>query len=153
MFALLRCYAESTGSKLPTFRDNPSAPPSMVKQHINRRCATAQKSKYLISKLMRGPNNPSTTQSLRGTSLLGGYTLVMLPRIVTPYRDSVDETRVRVTYQKLVTRTRVSSTLSRYGITIRGNVTSVYQSLIMSRYMNNVMEVQFYYTSSRCLQK
>jgi len=34
----------------------------------------------------------------------GGYTLVTLPRIVTPYRDSVDETRARVTYQNLVTR-------------------------------------------------
>ena len=34
----------------------------------------------------------------------GGYTLVTLPPIVTPYRDSVDETRDRVTYQKLVTR-------------------------------------------------
>jgi len=34
----------------------------------------------------------------------GGYTLVTLPRIVTPYGDSVDETRARVTYQKLVTR-------------------------------------------------
>ena len=34
----------------------------------------------------------------------GGYILVTLPRIVTPYRDSVDETRARVTYQKLVTR-------------------------------------------------
>ena len=31
-----------------------------------------------------------------------GYTLVTLPRIVTPYRDSVDGTRDRVTYQKLV---------------------------------------------------
>ena len=34
----------------------------------------------------------------------GGYTLVTLPRILTPYRDSVDGTRDRVTYQKLVTR-------------------------------------------------
>ena len=34
----------------------------------------------------------------------GGYTLVTLPRVVTPYRDSVDGTRDRVTYQKLVTR-------------------------------------------------
>jgi hypothetical protein len=33
----------------------------------------------------------------------GGYTLVTLPRIVTPYRDSVDGTRDRLTYQKLVT--------------------------------------------------
>jgi len=33
-----------------------------------------------------------------------GSTLVTLPRIVTPYRDSVDGTRARVTYQKLVTR-------------------------------------------------
>jgi hypothetical protein len=28
----------------------------------------------------------------------GEYTLVTLPRIVTPYRDSVDGTRDRVTY-------------------------------------------------------
>jgi len=34
----------------------------------------------------------------------GGYTLVTLPRIVTPYHESVDGTRDRVTYQKLVTR-------------------------------------------------
>jgi len=34
----------------------------------------------------------------------GGYTLVTLPRIVTPYRDGVDGARARVTYQKLVTR-------------------------------------------------
>jgi hypothetical protein len=34
----------------------------------------------------------------------GGYTLVTLPRIVTPYHNSVDGTRDRVTYQKLVTR-------------------------------------------------
>jgi len=34
----------------------------------------------------------------------GGSTLVTLPRIVTPYRDGVDGTRDRVTYQKLVTR-------------------------------------------------
>jgi hypothetical protein len=33
-----------------------------------------------------------------------GYTLVTLPRIVTPYRDSVDGIRDRVTCQKLVTR-------------------------------------------------
>jgi hypothetical protein len=34
----------------------------------------------------------------------GGYTLVTLPRTVTPYRDRVDGTRDHVTYQKLVTR-------------------------------------------------
>ena len=36
--------------------------------------------------------------------LKGGYVLVTLPRIVTPYCDSVDGTRDRVTYQTLVTR-------------------------------------------------
>ena len=36
----------------------------------------------------------------------GGYTVITLPRIVTPYRHSVDGTRGRVTYQKLVTRLR-----------------------------------------------
>jgi hypothetical protein len=41
---------------------------------------------------------------LRFRHTKGGYTLVTLPRIVTPYRDSVDGTRDRVTYQKLVTR-------------------------------------------------
>jgi hypothetical protein len=35
--------------------------------------------------------------------LKGGYTLVMLPCIVTSYRDYVDGTRDRVMYQKLVT--------------------------------------------------
>jgi len=39
-----------------------------------------------------------------GTTYYGGYTLVTLPRIVTLYPDSVDGTRTRVTYQKLVTR-------------------------------------------------
>ena len=34
----------------------------------------------------------------------GGYTLVTLPRNVTPYRYSVDGTSDRVTYQKLITR-------------------------------------------------
>jgi len=34
----------------------------------------------------------------------GGYTLVTLPHIVTPYRDSVDGTHDHVTYQKLVTQ-------------------------------------------------
>jgi hypothetical protein len=33
----------------------------------------------------------------------GVYTLVTLPRIVTPYRDSMDGTRDRLTYQKFVT--------------------------------------------------
>ena len=36
----------------------------------------------------------------------GGYTLETLPRTVTPYRDSVDGTRDRVTYQKLLMRSR-----------------------------------------------
>jgi hypothetical protein len=56
----------------------------------------------------------------------GGYTLVTLPCIVTPYRDSVDETRDRVNNFCYVTRSRVSSTLSLYGVTIRGKVTSLY---------------------------
>jgi hypothetical protein len=58
---------------------------------------------------------PSTTNLLRkmsvtylSASLLltskGGYTLVTLPHITTPYRDSVDGTRDHVTYQKLVMR-------------------------------------------------
>jgi hypothetical protein len=34
----------------------------------------------------------------------GGCTLVMLPRTVTPYRDSVDATRDHVTYQNGFTR-------------------------------------------------
>jgi len=45
-----------------------------------------------------------THQSSIQTALKGGYTLVTLPRILTPYRDSVDGTRDHITYQKLVTR-------------------------------------------------
>jgi hypothetical protein len=37
------------------------------------------------------------------TTLKSGYTLVTLLRIVTPYRDSVEEIRDCVTYQNLVT--------------------------------------------------
>ena len=36
----------------------------------------------------------------------GRYTLVTLPRNVTPYRDSVEGTCDHVTYQKLFTRLR-----------------------------------------------
>jgi hypothetical protein len=36
--------------------------------------------------------------------LKGGPTPVTLPRIITPYCDSVDGTHARVMYQKLVTR-------------------------------------------------
>jgi hypothetical protein len=44
----------------------------------------------------------STVEVTRDSN--GGYTLVTLPRIVTPYGDSVDGTRARVTDQNLVTR-------------------------------------------------
>jgi len=50
-------------------------------------------------------------EDLRTTK--GGYALVTLPRIVTLYRDSVDVTRARVTYQKLVTL-RACSVCCRY---------------------------------------
>jgi len=46
---------------------------------------------------------PSTLKMEAPCSSKGGYTLVTLPRTVTPYCDSVDGTRDRVTYQKLVT--------------------------------------------------
>jgi hypothetical protein len=46
---------------------------------------------------------PHIFHHLRQMHLRVGYTLVTLPRIVPPYRDSVDGTRDRVTYQKLVT--------------------------------------------------
>jgi hypothetical protein len=45
-----------------------------------------------------------TAMHRRTGVLNGGYTLVTLPRIVTPYRDGVDGSRARVTYQELVTR-------------------------------------------------
>jgi hypothetical protein len=53
----------------------------------------------------RGNGNFHTSHLFRvARNFKGGYTLLTLPRIVTPYRDSVDGTRDRVTYQKLVTR-------------------------------------------------
>ena len=46
-----------------------------------------------------------SSHEVRGTAdCKGGSTLVTLSRIVTPYRDNVDGTRARVTYQKLVTQ-------------------------------------------------
>ena len=33
---------------------------------------------------------------------LGGYTLITLPRILTPYRDRVDETRARLTLRRRI---------------------------------------------------
>jgi len=51
-----------------------------------------------------GPEREVGLSLLSIVEVKGGYTLVTLPRIVTPYRDSVDGTRDRVTYHKLVTR-------------------------------------------------
>jgi hypothetical protein len=44
------------------------------------------------------------------------YTLVTLPRNITPYRDSVDGTFDHVTYQNLVTRLRYGLVLCAVGI-------------------------------------
>ena len=46
----------------------------------------------------------------------GRYTLVTLPRNVTPYHDSVDGTCDHVTYQKLVTRLRYGLIRYAFGI-------------------------------------
>jgi hypothetical protein len=62
--------------------------------HVNEcgtvTCVTAASSNEEMTDVWTGPS--------------GGYTPATLPRIVTPYRNSVDETRARVTYQKFVTR-------------------------------------------------
>ena len=59
-----------------------------------------------ISKIKTSFNDKCDIKSYAAIMVtsLGGYTLVTLPRIVTPYRDSVDGTRDCVTYQRLVTR-------------------------------------------------
>jgi hypothetical protein len=53
-----------------------------------------------------------------------GFTLVTLPRTVTPYRDRVDGTRYRVTYQKLlcVNVTGLFRALSVFGRRIKGMI-------------------------------
>jgi len=107
-------------------------------------------------------------------------TLVTLPRNVTPYRDSVNGARDRLTFQKLVTRSRYGLVrravgiwlslqrddtvtagasvdvqrhaarphlLSRYGVTLRGNVTSADPPLKLRfnlRYRNALKFVIFY---------
>jgi hypothetical protein len=53
-------------------------------------------SKYAVDNVL------VTWRRVRATK--GGHTLVTLPSIVTPYRDSVNGTRDRVKNQKLVTR-------------------------------------------------
>ena len=52
--------------------------------------------------LASSKHNISDTRSVT-TRCKGGPTLVTFPRTVTPYRDSVDATHDRVTYQKSVT--------------------------------------------------
>ena len=69
-------------------------------------------------------NHVITTPSSKCTQSKGGYTLVTSQRIVTPYRDSVEGTRDRVTYQKLVTRnvTGLFGVLSVFGRRIKGMI-------------------------------
>jgi hypothetical protein len=46
---------------------------------------------------VRSQSYQTEDRSVAGT-IKDGYSLVTLPRIVTPYRDSVDGTGARVTY-------------------------------------------------------
>jgi len=66
--------------------------------------APAQWVQLAVSLGFMGPEREVGLSLLSIVEVKGGYTLVTLPRIVTPYRDSVDGTRDRVTYHKLVTR-------------------------------------------------
>ena len=128
---------------------------------FKKKCNVPTKEKSKVNRLSTG--------WLRKITLKGGSTLVTLLCNVTPYRNSVNGARDRVTYQKLVTRSRYGLvrcavgiwlsherddtfttgasvdvqrhaarphfwyvtrprapfTLSRYGVTLRGNVTSV----------------------------
>jgi hypothetical protein len=47
---------------------------------------------------------PGVRPAMCARARKGEYTLVTLPRTVTPYRDSVDGTRGHVTYQNWFTR-------------------------------------------------
>ena len=60
--------------------------------------------KFILKKLATFAQILETCLVQKPSRTRVGYTLVTLPRIVTPYSDSVDGTRDRVTYQKLVTR-------------------------------------------------
>jgi hypothetical protein len=61
----------------------------------------AQISKVSVSARLSSGSTIAVLSVIQGK---GRYTLLTLLRIVTQYRDSVDETRDRVTYHKLVTR-------------------------------------------------
>jgi len=75
---------------------------------------TAQDGGKVVSLTHRPPLPPGNTP---GTHFCkSGFTLVTLPRTVTPYRDGVDGTRDRVTYQKLLTRSRYGLVLCAVGI-------------------------------------
>jgi len=58
------------------------------------------------------------------TAYKGGSTLVTLPRNLTPYCDSVNGARDRVTYQKLVTRSRYGLVRCAVGICQCGRAAS-----------------------------
>ena len=71
------------------------------------------KATVLLARDMSSVHCQRQTAVARDAMLLSSWVhTVTLARTVTPYRDSVDGTRGRVTYQKLVTR-------SRYGLVRR----------------------------------
>jgi len=71
---------------------------------VNKRSAT-QKAGCRGGQAVAGNRGGLRSGDAReGAATKGGYTLVTLPRTVTPYRGSVDGTRDHVPYQQLVTR-------------------------------------------------
>jgi hypothetical protein len=66
-------------------------------RHVNFEVRMAGLMKMNVLRNMT-PCTPVTSYERFGQTRQGGYTFVTLPRIITPYRDSVDGTRDRVTY-------------------------------------------------------
>ena len=85
--------------------------PSLADRSLDARFCAAQKRCHPV-------------RSLSCSNLYGRYTLVTLPRNVTPYRDSVDGNCNHVTYKKLVTRLRLGlfGVLSVFGRRVKGMV-------------------------------
>jgi hypothetical protein len=74
----------------------------------------------------------------------GGYTLEILPRTITPYRDRVDGNRDHVTYQQLIKIVDVHPVV-RYVIKswLRGNVTGMFGALtVLGRRIKGMMRLR-----------
>jgi hypothetical protein len=75
-----------------------------IREHVlvNKTCFRSTTLGLQIGRISKKTKFPTYFKRQVSRYTYGAHTLVTLPRIVTPYRDSVNGTRERITYQKLL---------------------------------------------------